>query len=75
MTYCAMLLMIINVIVCRKLDCGSHVTNPVHGCSQVVYFLVRLKRGMIEQVTAFCDSLVASTTLTSAPLPVSTVGC
>lgn len=30
MTYYAMFLLIINLIVCRKLDCGFQVTNSAH---------------------------------------------
>lgn len=70
-----MFLLIINLIVCRKLDCGFQVTNPAHWCPQIVYFLVRLKGGMIEQATAVCDSPATSTMLTSVPLPGSSMVC
>lgn len=74
MSYYATTLLLI-IFICRKLDCGFHVTNPAHQCPKIVCMVVRFKRGMAEEGTAVPDSPATSTTLAPALLPISSMGC
>lgn len=65
-----MLLLIINVFVCRKLGWGFHMTNPAHQCPGIICMLVRFKRGVVEQITAVSDSPTMSITLAPVLLSV-----